>query len=261
VLKPRLIMIGADTAGAVERNAAHERLELWLAQTVAADLRPLVALETAWREGRLPANARGLAFRLIENAGALDRVSDDTEIDAEAETVLKRYGVCAGRHSVFMPQLVRPRAAATLAVLWHFAHPGKTQSVFLARPGALSVPLELPRAWGECAAAGFRACGRIAVRLDLVERLAETIEQQPDQPDAALARIIGRPVRELGGVLMALGYQKTPPVEGAPAQWRHSARRRKRTPQPAQRDNAFAELANLLPPSEAPPRRRRSKSA
>jgi hypothetical protein len=99
------------------------------------------------------------------------------------------------------------------------------------------------------------------VRLDLVERLAETIEQQPDQPEPSLARIIGRPVRELGGVLMALGYEKAPPVAGAPAQWRHASRRRKRKPQPAQRDNAFAELANLLPPSEAPPRRRRSKSA
>jgi len=61
VLKPRLELIGGDTALETQRAAARERLELWLAQSVANDLRPLVALETAWRDGRLPPDARGLA--------------------------------------------------------------------------------------------------------------------------------------------------------------------------------------------------------
>jgi ATP-dependent RNA helicase SUPV3L1/SUV3 len=245
----------------MERDAAHERLELWLARTVAHDLRPLVALETAWREGRLPADARGLAFRLFESAGALDRAGEDIDhITEPSRAALARYGVRIGRHTVFLPQLVRPRAAATLAVLWHSAHPGKFHSVFVARPGALSLPLDRERSWGECAAAGYRACGRIAVRLDLVERLAETVEGEAVEPDVALARIIGRPARELPGVMAALGYHKAPGEEGAPPRWRRSSQRRKRKPAPTG-DNAFAELANLLPPSEAPPRRRRSTPA
>ena len=39
VLKPRLELIGGEHAAGAERAAAHERLELWLAQTVADDLR------------------------------------------------------------------------------------------------------------------------------------------------------------------------------------------------------------------------------
>ncbi len=261
VLKPRLELIGAEHASAVERESAHERLELWLARAVAEDLRPLVALETAWREGRLPPDARGLAFRLIENAGALDRTHEDLEhMSEQAQSALTRYGVRLGRHTIFMPKLVRPRAAQTLAVLWHCAHPGKLHVALLARPGALSLPLDRARAWGEIAAAGYRACGRFAVRLDLVERLADAIDADPLPKDAALARLIGRSPRDLPSILSALGYQRTSETEGAPARWRRARRKRKRNETPAE-DNAFAALANLLPQDTRPPPRRRRSTA
>ncbi len=257
VLKPRLELIGAEQASDLERNAARERLELWLAQLVAHDLRPLLALENAWREGRLPPDARGLAFRLIENAGALDRSAGDLDHMSEAAcNALRRYGVRIGRHTVFLPALVKPRAAHTLALLWRAAHPNAGQSLFLARPGALSAPLDHKREWGECAAAGYRACGHIAVRLDLVEKLAEAIESEAPPNDAALARLIGRPVRDLAGVLHALGYRQAPGEEGAPKRWRRAGPRRKGKAS-APTDNAFSALANLLPPTNAPPRRRR----
>ena len=262
VLKPRLDLIGGEQAAEVERNAARERLELWLAQLVAATLRPLAALENAWRDGRLPPDARGLAFRLIENAGALDATQEDIAHVSEAgRAALRRHGVRLGRLSIFLPALVKPRAAHTLSLLWRAAHPGETHAALLARPGALSMPLDAPRTWGECAAAGYRACGRIAVRLDLVERLAEAIEADPPASDAALARLIGRPVRDLAGVLTALGYRAVPADESAPARWRRTPRRRRKRA-PAAPDNAFSALANLLPSSTAPPpRRRRSRPA
>ncbi len=260
VLKPRVELTGAEHAAAPERDAAHERLQLWLARTVAEDLRPLVALETAWREGRLPPDARGLAFRLIESAGALDRAHEDVEHMSEAaHAALQRYGVRLGRHTIFLPKLVRPRAAHTLAVLWRSAHPGKLHAIFLARPGALSLPVDRARSWGEVAAAGYRACGRFAIRLDLVERLAEAIEAGPPTKESALARLIGRSPRDLPGILSALGYQREPETEGAPARWRRTRRRRRRVHTPVE-ENAFAALADLLPTQDAraSPRRRRS---
>lgn len=260
ILKPRLELVGAEHASAVEREAAHERLELWLARRVAEDLRPLVALETAWREGRLPAEARGLAFRVVENAGALDCAHEDLgHLSEPAAAALKRYGVRIGRHSIFMPKLVRPRAALTLAVLWQCGHPGKVHGHFHARPGALSVELDRPRSWGETAAAGYRACGRFAVRLDLVERLAEALEGEPPPNDAALARLIGRTPRDLPGILSALGYRRTSNPESGQPRWRRARRRKKRTETPA--DNPFAALANLFPQDARPPARRRRKSA
>ena len=177
VLKPRLDLIGGEQAADLERNAARERLELWLAQLVAHDLRPLVALENAWREGRLPPDARGLAFRLIENAGALDRAAEDLDHLGEAgAAALRRHGVRLGAHTIFLPALVKPRAAHTLALLWRAAHPNEAQPIFLARAGALSA-LDRKREWGECAAAGFIA--RLAALLSgLILSGAEAIRRQ-----------------------------------------------------------------------------------
>ncbi|MBS0384191.1 MAG: hypothetical protein JSS00_02450, partial [Proteobacteria bacterium] len=134
LLKPRIELIGGDRAGEGEREAASERLEFWLARRIAADLRPLVMLEAAWRQGDLPADGRGLAFRLIENSGALDRLHEEIEhVSAEARLALERCGVRIGRHTIFLPGLIRPRAAQTLATLWHWAHHKTPAGFFLPR--------------------------------------------------------------------------------------------------------------------------------
>ena len=61
-------------------------------------------------------------------------------------------------------------------------------------------------------------------------------------------------------VLEALGYRQAPGEEGAQKRWRKAGPRRKAKRQ-APADNAFSALANLLPPTIAPPRRRRGGPA
>jgi ATP-dependent RNA helicase SUPV3L1/SUV3 len=260
LLRPRLRIIGAEHASEAERTAARERLEFWLARIVASDLRALVALEAAWADGKLPSDARGLAFRLIESAGALDAAAEDLRhVSASARHVLRRYGVRIGRHGIFMPQLIRPRAAQTLAILRHAQHPG--HALFLPRAGTLSAPHDGYLSWGECAAAGYRFCGRIAVRFDIVEKLAEALARDEQPSDVALARLIGRPRRELASVLAALGYRQTGgEAEGAPPCWVLRASERKTSRSPRE-DNAFAALAQLVPGAPPTRPRRRRKRA
>ncbi len=256
LLKPRIELMGGDRAGEGEREGARERLEFWLARKIAADLRPLVMLEAAWREGKLPADARGLAFRLIENSGALDRAHEDLDhVSADAQQALKRCGARIGRHTIYLPGLIKPRAAQTLATLWHWAHHKTPSGFFLPRPGALSARLDRPVDWREGAAAGYRVCGRTAVRFDIIERLGDALALDEQPAPAALARLIGRSVRELSGVLRALGYRSVTD-EGA-THWRLAALKRKRRDKPASDDNAFATLAALLPSQPQPRRRRR----
>ena len=212
VLKPRLVLIGAEHA---ERGASAtprtSGLELWLAQTVATDLRPLMALETAWREGRLPPDARGLAFRLIENAGALDRAQrrSSTLMRASAgrAAALRRAHRAARRSSC---RSWCARARRRRWPCFGISPSRARRSRVFARGPARSLCRSIGRAaWGECAAAGYRACGRVAVRLDLVERLAEAIEQTaPISLNPRSRASSAGPRANLAACCMALGYQQ-----------------------------------------------------
>jgi ATP-dependent RNA helicase SUPV3L1/SUV3 len=253
-LKPKLDLIGADNAGVAERAAAQQRVAGWLDKTIATVLRPLVSIETAWREAELRGEARGIAFRLLENGGALDRGGEDpAAFTPDATEALQRLGVRVGKQSVFVPQLLKPRAAHVLAILWHAAHPHRGHhGVFLPRPGALSAPLDHSRWWGECAAAGYRPCGRVAIRFDIVERLVEALDSDAQPDDAALAQLIGRPVRELAGVLTTLAYRRDETTKF----WKPYTAKPKKT-RPV-KHGPFAELATLLP---AVQHRRRGRPA
>src|SRR5262249_41671659 len=146
-----------------------------------------------------------------------------------------------GKQSVFVPALLKPRAAHLLAVLWHAAHPHRGHhGVFLPRPGALSAPLDHSRWWGGCAAAGYRPCGRIAIPFDIVERLVAARDGDIQADEAALAQLIGRPVRDLAGVVTTLGYRR----DEATKLWKpHAAKPKKTRPV---KHGPFAELASLL---------------
>ncbi|MES1199142.1 MAG: helicase-related protein [Pseudomonadota bacterium] len=264
LLRPRVAMIGADTAAAPERDAARERLQFWLAGAVAHELGALVALEAAWREGKLPAAARGLAFRLVENAGALDRAGQGVdELPPEARHALAQCGVRIGRHTIYMPALIHPQPARLAAILQHWALPNPQGALFLPRIGAPSVNLDRSRTWAECAAAGYRPFGRFAVRFDRLERLASALKQAKgdgrDTPlEPHLAKIIGRPARDLPRVLTALGYQCVhEPGQDGPSRWRLPAEAKPRPPQ-REPDGPFAALAELLPANKRKRRGRRS---
>ncbi len=262
VLTPRVELIGGDAAGESERQPALARLSVWTSARIASDLRPLVALETAWREGRLPPDARGLAFRLLESAGARDRAVEPlTELSEQGRAALWNYGVRIGRHSIFMPALVRPHAARTLAILHALSKP--VAPLFLPKPGALSVALDRPLNWSEAAAAGYRPCGRVAVRFDMLERLGDAVCDAaakgpvPMQPE--FSRLVHRPVREVADLLRSLGYRFVEANAERPAGWLPPAERTQRR-RAAVPKGPFAALAELMPAGDRPPRRRRRRA-
>ena len=266
-LKPRIALIGASDAADVERAPALARVEAWLAKCISADLRPLVQLERAWREGDLPLAARGLAYRVLENAGVRDRREETLDdLTAQARKALAKLGLRIGRHAIFFPALLKPRPARLHAILRRAADADEAP-LFLPRPGAVSVPLTHPISWRAAAAAGYRPCGELAVRFDQLERLSGAIGSAGkggEAPlDSALARVIARPPKDLAGVLGALGYRKAAAAEeGAPERWRAPATP-KAAPKPRPRhvgNSPFAALAELSQPPRRRPKSKRPKT-
>ncbi|MBO0733723.1 MAG: helicase [Methylocapsa sp.] len=178
VLRPRVSILADEQLTGESLAIVQRRLDLWLAQHVAKLLGPLFELEKG--EG-LEGIARGIAFHIAESLGILERarVSEDVKsLSQEGRASLRNLGVRFGAHHLYLPILMKPapRAlAAQLHALKHGGVHGLDDVLHLAASGRTSfaaskdIPKNLYRA------AGFTVCETRAVRVDILERLADLI--------------------------------------------------------------------------------------
>ncbi len=252
-LRPKLALIGAEHAHEAARGEALARMEAWLDDAVARELAPLRALDESWRAGVLPRAARGLAYRLIENAGALDRRANEDLIQGltpEARKALAIHGVRFGRATIFMPSLLAPQAAALHAILRHGAL-AQEGLPFLPRRQISSTD-DQGRAWAAYAAAGFRPAGPRVVRIDRLERVAAALSKAQsagEAPETSLRRVLRLDEAAFAAMLAALGYRKlAPKAPGAPPRWRAPIAAKRALPDaPEAAAGPFAGLADLMP--------------
>jgi ATP-dependent RNA helicase SUPV3L1/SUV3 len=276
-LSPRAKLLGGELGPEDAQERARARVEAWLSTEAKEALAALSALEASLSGGALKGLARGLAFRLTEARGVLDRkgVAPDVAALSVAERrALKAQGVRFGAFSLFLPALVKPRAARLFALLHHAA---TGDALFLPPPSAVSLPLDPAIPAGSYGAAGFRATGPRAVRVDALERLSDAIRdlrdaagesakgEFPAKPE--LAAILRIPARELEPVLTGLGFKRTrKPEADTPALFRPpgSLSRQRETASTVQRPRAgsaspFGALAALQQPAPAPGKSRRQR--
>lgn len=238
---PRVRLLG-DLGPAAARERAARRVEAWLAAEAGRALRPLKRLRDLTAGGSLKGLPRGLAFRLIEAGGLIDRrtVQSDLAALSQAERrALKSLAIRVGAHSVWLPALMKPRARALMQAY-------AAQEPF--HPAGVGLcpapdPLPPPRV---LAAFGLRAVGAWLVPVDALERMAERLREpagvkgRPILSDAALAEL-GWSEEQGRAILNALRRRPDrKPVRAGPVQ-----------------DSPFAALAVLSAP--APGRRRKRR--
>jgi len=186
VLAPQVELLADELLSGVLRDNVQMFLESWVKAHIGRILQPLVALAEATN---LEGMARGIAFQLVETLGSVPR-QDALEavraLDQTGRASLRQYGVRFGAHSIFVPALLKPAPAALKVLLWAVAEEGTGKGLRLPAPPApslVSVPVEggVPRVFYE--RAGFRVLGQRAVRLDMLERLADML--RPPRPTAA----------------------------------------------------------------------------
>ncbi len=156
------------------------RLEAWLTQTIADKLKPLVEISKAEDIAGL---ARGIAYRLRESLGVLRRETVAEEIkslDQNARAQLRKYGVRFGAFNIYFPILLKPAAAELILTLWSLKNAGANGLSVDALPDAPRAGLTSFNPDPACPEAFYRAygyhvCGPRAVRLDMLERLADLI--------------------------------------------------------------------------------------
>lgn len=250
ILKPKIILLADEQLTGGAREIVDSRLTKWLNDQIEKHLGSLLALRGG--DG-LDGIARGIGFRLAEEMGAIDRreiAGDVKALEQEARATLRKHGVRFGAYALFVPQLLKPAPAGLLATLWALQNGGMDQPGLRELPqlnasGRTSIPVDESFDKRLYPIAGFRVCGRRAVRFDILERLADLIrplvsfrvgQTEGEAPDGAaegagftvtveMTSLLGCAGDDFSEVLKSLGYKmdrKTVPIE-APAEPEASA--------------------------------------
>jgi ATP-dependent RNA helicase SUPV3L1/SUV3 len=266
---PQVAVIASDLLEGGERERIRRCLVEWAKGAAQRVFAPLFAAHEAAAGGAL----RGLVFRLAEGFGSMPRGFADAQIEAltrDERRWLARRGIVIGRESVYMPALLKRAAVDLRARLWAAAKglavpppvPSSDRTWVRIDPQSVAPPDFLD-------AVGFRVVGPIAVRADVLERVAARAwalaKQGPFAPPAHWPDLPGCGAGEISAVLAALGFERV--GQGEKALWRPRRRRPARESPPSSRgrrpargqDSPFAVLEAFLEKSaraRTRPRRR-----
>ncbi|RIY00164.1 DEAD/DEAH box helicase [Aureimonas flava] len=229
-LKPRVVLLADEQLAGPARDKVAQRAERFVTYQVSTVLKPLADLRDA--EG-VEGAARGIAYRLYESFGLLQRrdVAEEVRgLDQDARAALRRLGVRFGAYHIFVPALVKPAPAALMTLLWSIAHDGRDKAGFgevtqLLATGRTSVAPDPSFDPVFYALSGYRPLGRRAVRVDILERLADLIRPAlawtpgaAKRPDGAfngrefivtpaMMSILGATADDMDEILKGLGYR------------------------------------------------------
>jgi len=230
-LHPRLRIISDDRLNGAPREAVQTRLDLWLKTHIEKLLGPLFDLAKA---EDITGIARGIAFQLIEALGVLERskiAAEMKDLDQPSRASLRKYGVRFGAYHIYTPALLKPAARALASLLWAEKQHNVDMSALsnaqhLAGSGRTSFPVDKSLDRDAYRMLGYRQCGERAVRVDILERLADLIRPAlswregslGDKPNGAfdgrgfvvtqaMTSLTGSAGEDFASILRALGYR------------------------------------------------------
>lgn len=208
--KPAVEAFVDEEAGPEVVEKVRRRLQHFIDRKVAAQFEPLLAMA---RDEALTGLARGFAFRLSEAMGVLPRdavANEVKELDQEARGALRKHGVRFGQFTIFLPALLKPAPTRLRLVLWSLWN-GLQEFPESPPPGLVTIPnvQEVPKQ--HYTLAGYHPAGTRAIRIDMLERLADILRQKDSRagfeatPD--MLSITGMTLDQFADLMAGLGYK------------------------------------------------------
>ncbi len=208
--KPLVEAFVDEEAGPEVAEKVRRRLQHFIDRKVAAQFEPLLAMG---RDEALTGLARGFAFRLAEAMGVLPReavANEVKELDQEARGALRKHGVRFGQFTIFLPLLLKPAPTRLRLVLWSLYN-GLQEFPESPPPGLVTIPNvpEVPKQ--HYTLAGYHPAGTRAIRIDMLERLADILRQKDSRagfeatPD--MLSITGMTLDQFADLMAGLGYK------------------------------------------------------
>jgi ATP-dependent RNA helicase SUPV3L1/SUV3 len=145
--------------------------------------------------------------------GVLPReaVADEVKaLDQEARGQLRKHGIRFGQYTIFQQLLLKPAPTRLRLVLWSLAN-GLQEFPESPPPGLVTIPniQDVPKQ--HYTLAGYRPAGSRAIRIDMLERLADLLRGQDSRggfeavPD--MLSITGMTLDQFADLMEGLGYK------------------------------------------------------
>ncbi|MDG4649965.1 helicase-related protein [Roseibacterium sp. SDUM158017] len=209
-LKPTAEAFVEEEAGAEVIQKVQRRLQHFVDRKIAALFEPLLNMA---RDEAITGLARGVAFRLVEGYGIVPRaeIADDIKsLDQEARGLLRKHGVRFGQFTIFMPLLLKPAPTRLRLVLWSLEK-GLGAIPESPPPGLVTIPHEADRREGYYTMSGYRPAASRAIRIDMLERLADMLRGQDTrggfEAKADMLSITGLTLEQFADLMGGLGYR------------------------------------------------------
>ncbi len=209
-LKPGVDAFVDEDAGQEVMDKVRRRLQHFIDRKIAAQFEPLLAMS---RDETLAGLARGFAFRLVEGLGLVtrDSVADDVKaLDQDSRSALRKHGVRFGQYTIFLPALLKPAPTRLRLVLWSLAN-GLQEFPESPPPGLVTIPNlpDVPKQ--HYTLAGYHPAGARAIRIDMLERLADLLRARDSRAgfEAApeMLSITGMTLEQFADLMAGLGYK------------------------------------------------------
>jgi len=221
-LRPNVIVSGLDKITVNMRSRVEDRLKDFVTAKIEALLYPLVALQNAANapgDDGLKGLTKGVAYRLVENFGATSRTQfgdDLKKIEQEERAKMRKIGVRFGEYTLHMPALLKPAPANLLTILWALWTDRKAGETPPPKAGLVCVKINETMPHAYYYASGYRPSGLRAIRIDMLERLANLIRtarnngksREGFEATSQMMSLVGCSGEDFEAILRSLGFRQ-----------------------------------------------------
>ena len=213
-LKPIIILTISELVTNEQRDVLTKRLNVWFSRYISEAIPSLLNLQTT----KIKGPALGILYQITEGLGNASRNSLNSLIKGlndQDKLDLARLGLRFGIHTVFIPDLLKPRPIKLLAILWRIFNEDK-DLLKPPIPGRVSIPRDARIHDNLYRAVGFVQLGTQMIRLDIVERLAAMLRKAGKSGEfllnSEMRSLVGLNYTDLAAAIQYLGYKQ---IEGA----------------------------------------------
>jgi len=209
ILSPRIDAFVDGEAGNEVLTKVQKRLRHFMDRKINSAFEPLLAMRD---DELVNGMARGLAFRLVESLGVIPRsvvAKDVKELDQDGRGLLRKHGVRFGQYTLFQQLMLKPAPTRLRLVLWSLFE-GLDEFPEAPPPGLVTIPETKGSPKGYYPRAGYRLAGDRAIRIDMLERLADLTRTQNVkdgfEANSDMLSISGTTLDQFSNMMEGLGF-------------------------------------------------------